>query len=246
MRIIAALTIIMLTAGQALAADAHEISRRLDELFRAGSSRTVVSMKVTTPHYTRILKMEIYTRGMDDTLVRILEPKKERGVATLKRGSKMWNYLPKIRKTIRIPPSMMSSSWMGSDFSNDDLVRESSWEKDFDVILMTGLPAGQAGLEYIPKPDAPVPWHKVVGYFDSETLIPTTIEYYDEKGRLARTMTFDEVGILGGRTLPKRIVLTPLLGDKLGNSTVMVYEEAQFDLPLRDGLFSLTTLRAGR
>jgi outer membrane lipoprotein-sorting protein len=243
MRILASLAVIFITASQSFAADALEISRRLDELFRSGSSRAIVSMQVTTPHYSRSLKMEIYSRGMDDTLVRILQPAKERGVATLKRGSQMWNYLPKIKKTIRIPPSMMSASWMGSDFTNDDLVRESSWETDYDVSLLPGQPEGQAALVYVPKPEAPVPWKKVVGYFNAETLIPSSIEYYDEKGRKARTMSFGEVGELGGRTLPKHITLTPHLGDKAGNSTVMVYEEAEFDLPLREGLFSLTTLR---
>jgi outer membrane lipoprotein-sorting protein len=246
MRILVFTIVFILTTARVWGDDALEISRRLDELFRSGSSRAIVSMQVTTPHYSRSLKMEIYSRGMDDTLVRILKPAKERGVATLKRGSEMWNYLPKIKKTIRIPPSMMSASWMGSDFTNDDLVRESSWETDYDVTLLAGQPAGQAALAYVPKPEAPVPWQKVVGYFDAETLIPTAIEYFDEKGRKARTMTFDEVGVLGGRTLPKRIVLTPLLGDKRGHSTVMVYEEAEFDIPLKEGLFSLTTLRHGR
>lgn len=99
---------------------------------------------------------------------------------------------------------------------------------------------------YVPKPEAPVSWSRVVGFFDEETLFPLSIEYYDEKNRKVRVMSFDEIGNLGGRTLPRRMTLTPLSEDKRGNRTVMVYEEAAFDIKLPADLFSLTTLRQGK
>ncbi|HAN32745.1 MAG TPA: hypothetical protein DCQ06_14220 [Myxococcales bacterium] len=121
------------TGAEQSAAEANKLSKMLDEMYRAKSSRNKMSMTVKTPHYTRKLVMTSLSRGMDDTLIRILTPRKERGIATLKRGNEMWNFLPKIRKTIRVPPSMMMGSWMGSDLTNDDLVRATSWERDYAI-----------------------------------------------------------------------------------------------------------------
>ncbi|PLX42373.1 MAG: outer membrane lipoprotein-sorting protein [Deltaproteobacteria bacterium] len=223
--------------------DPYQISRKLDELYRSSSSRGEMTMTVATKHYTRTVSMKMWSRGLDDTLAVITSPAKERGTATLKRDREMWNYLPKIDKTIRIPPSMMMASWMGSDFTNDDLMRETSWEKDYTISLAQDAPEGAVGLVYIPKPDAPVTWSKVVGYMELDTYLPTSIEYYDEKGRLVREMTFEEPIKMGGRTIPRRVVLTPLSKDKLGNSTILLYEKMEFDVPIEDNLFSLSALR---
>ena len=224
--------------------DPTTISRTLDDLYRSASSRATVSMHVTTPHYDRTLTMTMWTRGRDDVLVRLLSPRKERGIATLKRGTEMWNYLPKIRKTIRVPAAMMSGSWMGSDFSNDDLVRESSWEDDYTASVVPAPAAGEVCVEYTRKPDAPVAWPRVVGCFSRDPLLPLRQEFYDDKGRKARVMSFSDVRALGGRTLPTRMVLQPLL--EQGHRTELTYSEMEFDVALADDLFTLTSLRRGR
>ena len=226
--------------------DPYEISRHLDELYRSTSSRGKMTMTVTTKHYSRTVTMKMWSRGQDDTLAIITSPAKERGIATLKRGSEMWNYLPKIDKTIRIPPSMMMASWMGSDFTNDDLMRETSWEKDYTIALAEDPPQGQIGLIYVPREDAPVTWSRVVGYMEEESFLPVIIEYYDEKERKVRVMTFEETTLMGGRLIPKKMTLTPLSEEKRGNVTVLVYEEMEFDIPLDDNLFTLSSLRRRR
>jgi len=228
------------------AVDAKELSRILDQLYRSTSSHGRLAMTVTTPHYTRTLEMDEWSRGLDDTLVRILSPRKERGTATLKRGNEMWNYLPKIRRTIRIPPSMMMASWMGSDFTNDDLMKETSWEHDYDVRPIEDPPAGKIGVIYTPKPDAPVTWTRIEALLDEATRLPVSMSYFDDKGRKARVMTFEDVKTLGGRRLPTRLVLTPLLEDKQGHRTEIVYQEMRFDIKLPSGLFTLTNLRQER
>jgi outer membrane lipoprotein-sorting protein len=225
---------------------ALELSRRLDRLYRSDTSHGFMTMKVKTADYERSLKMEVWSRGMDDTLMRIISPPKEEGTSTLKKGREMWNYLPKIDKTIRIPPSMMMSSWMGSDFTNDDLMRETSWETDYEVSFAQDPPSGQIGLVYIPKEGAPVTWSKVVGYMLADSLLPVSMEYYDEKGRKVRVMNFHDIGVLGGRTLPKRMTLTPLSEDKVGNFTEVVYGEMSFDVKLDPETFSLASLRKAR
>ena len=222
-----------------------EISRRLDQLYRAGSSRGRMSMTVQTPHFKRTLTMSVVTRGQEDTLIRILEPRREEGIGTLKKGREMWNYLPKIRKTIRVPPSMMTSSWMGSDFTNDDLVRASSWEKDYTVAWAGAeAKAGELCLVYTPKPTAAVTWSRVVSCVDPKDLLPRTMDYYDEKGRKARTMTFDEVKDLGGRRIPARMVLVPHA--RPGNRTEIRYEEMTWDVSVPADTFTLSALRRSR
>lgn len=228
--------------GSDAKAEAQRLSRKLDELYRAKSSRSKMAMTVKTPHYERRLVMVSLSRGMDDTLVRILEPRKERGVATLKRKNEMWNFLPKVQKTIRVPPSMMMGSWMGSDLTNDDLVRASSWERDYDVVW--DAPRGdERCLRYVPRPAAAVTWQKVVACFRKVDDQPTVVEYYDEKGRKARSMRYRDVKDFGGRKLPATMEIVPHLDEKKGNLTTMQVLEMEWDVPVTDADFSQAALR---
>jgi hypothetical protein len=206
-----------------------------------------MAMTITTPHFTRRLELDTLSRGMDDTLIRIRAPAKERGTATLKRGNEMWNYLPKVAKTIRVPPSMMMGSWMGSDLTNDDLVRASSWERDYSVRFGPDRDGGRTRcLEYTPRPAAAVTWRGVIACFDRASELPTRIEYLDDKGRKARTMTYGAVRELGGRRLPTTWTIEPHLAERAGNRTVMEVLEMQWDVPVRDEDLSLAALRQGR
>ncbi len=221
----------------------QELSARLDDLYRSSSSHGRILMHVKTPDYERRLEMEVWSRGQDHTLVRIHSPRKERGVATLKKGKEMWNWLPKIKRTVRVPPSMMMSSWMGSDLTNDDLVRESSWERDYEAAVVAGA-AGEVCLNYQRKADAAVAWERVLACFDEGTLLPLRMEYFDEKGRKARTMSYSDVKDLGGRRLPTTMTITP--HTKSGRRTQIVYESMRFDAEVADDVFTLTRLRRGR
>ena len=227
-------------------AEALAISRKLDRLYRSESSQGVVEMTVVNPNFQRTLKMQVWTQGLEHTLVRILSPSKEKGTATLKRSNEMWNYLPKIGKTIRIPPSMMMSSWMGSDLTNDDLVKETSWEKDYHVALAPDPPEGQIGLVYTPREEAAVTWSKVEAFVLAGSYLPVRLDYYDEKGAKVRTMEYSKVKELGGRKLPSEFRVIPLSQEKKGRRTVMVYQELSFDQALEPDLFTLSNLRRGR
>ncbi|MCB1163570.1 MAG: outer membrane lipoprotein-sorting protein [Candidatus Krumholzibacteriia bacterium] len=245
----AALAALLVAAAGAAGAeqarpDPAELSRELDQLYRADTSHGRMSMEVVTPNYTRDLDMEFWSRGLDYTLVRILAPLKEKGVSSLKRDTEMWNYLPKIDKTLRVPPSMMMGSWMGSDFTNDDLMRETSWEKDYSVAY------GDAGadtlrLVYTPLPSAPVTWQRVLVSFDAASHLPLSVDYVDEKDRLARRLEYSNVTLLGGRRQPSVMTLTPLSDDKRGHRTTVTYESLELDLPVPESTFSLQRLREG-
>ena len=112
---------------------AAALLKEIDELYRSATSISTMKMEIVTPNWQRTLEMQSWTVGMEDTFIRILSPRKDRGVATLKKGNEMWNYFPKINKVIKVPPSMMMGSWMGSDFTNDDLVKEASLVDDYHV-----------------------------------------------------------------------------------------------------------------
>jgi outer membrane lipoprotein-sorting protein len=130
----ALLIILLLPSTQALSnEEAVTLLKKIDELYRSDNSISTMKMSIITPNWQRTLEMQSWTIGMNDTFIRILSPKKDRGVATLKKGREMWNYFPKINKVIKVPPSMMMGSWMGSDFTNDDLVREVSLVKEYHV-----------------------------------------------------------------------------------------------------------------
>ena len=223
--------------------DATELARIMDRLFRSDSSEGLMTMQVINPNYERTLEMKVWSLGMDYTLVRVLSPRKERGVSTLKRETEMWNYLPKIKKTIRIPPSMMMGSWMGSDFTNDDLMRESSWSQDY-AVSAEPVADGVVTLVFIPKPEAAVTWQRVETRVDLERRLPLDSTYFDEKGRKVRLMTFEDVGDLGGRTIPRKMTLVPLLEE--GRKTIVIYAEMAWDVPLETSFFSKSQLTKGR
>ncbi len=231
-------------AGGEKTVTAREVLDHIDDLFRGTSSYGTFSMKVVTEHYTREMKMEAWSKGKDHSLLRILAPRKEKGTATLKAGNNIWNYLPKVKRVIKLPSSMMGGSWMGSHFTNDDLVKESRMADDYTYeITFRGEREGLRliDLTLVPRPDAAVVWGKVVATVTEEDWIPRRIDYYDEDLALTRYMTYTDVKDLGGRTIPARMEIRPT--DKPGEYTEIVYERIEFDLDLDDDLFTLRNLQ---
>lgn len=249
-RLLAAAALLALAAAPVLpqqigAARAEEIVRRIDELYRSDSSESLVEMEVVTPEWQRTLRMRVWSRGLKDTFIRILEPKKEAGFATLRLGGEMWNYLPRTAKVLKIPPSMMMSSWMGSDFTNDDLVKEFTFVESYHFELTTPE-ASEPGLVYIrcvPKEGLPIVWGSVVLAVRESDLLPVWEKYYDEKGRLARDIAFRDVRPFGRRLIPSTLELVP--ASREGHRTILRYLEARFDIPLSPDIFTLRNLQGG-
>lgn len=223
---------------------ARELLDRVDDLFRGKTSNGVMTMKVVTAHWSRELKLEEWSEGEDKSLVRILSPRKERGTATLKVGNDIWNYLPKVKRVITLPSSMMGDSWMGSHFTNDDLVKDSRMTDDYDYeVSFRGLRDGVQVTEITcrPRPRAAVVWGKIVMRVRDADELPLAGEYYDEDMKLARTMSFSDFREMGGRMMPARMTIVP--ADKPKESTTVIYESLAFDAPLDKGTFSLRNLQ---
>jgi len=224
---------------------AEEIVRRIDELYRSDTSESTVEMEVVTPNWRRTLRMKVWSRGLSDTFIRVLEPKKEAGFATLRLGDEMWNFLPKTAKVLKVPPSMMMSSWMGSDLTNDDLVKEFTFAESyhFEMTMPESPEPGILYIKCVPKEGLPIVWGSVVLAVREDDLLPVWERYYDEKGGLARTIAFRDIRTFGRRRIPSTMELVPEA--KAGQKTVLRYLEAAFDLALPADIFSLRNLHGG-
>jgi len=232
--------LIILPTSSALAnEDAVALLKKVDELFRSTSSFSTMKMQIITPNWHRTLEMQSWTLGMDDTFIRVLSPRKDRGVATLKKDKEMWNYFPKINKVMKVPPSMMMGSWMGSDFTNDDLVREVSLLKEYHVDKKTE--GENYRLILTPKQDTVTVWGRIEFVVNQQSLLPLEQSYFNEKGNKVRTMLFSDIREFSGKKMPAIMTMMPL--NKTGYKTVIEYVEAEFDLELGDNIFTLRNLQ---
>ncbi len=223
---------------------ATRILNQIDDMWRGKSSSGTMSMRVKTEHYTRAMSMKVWSKGKDRTLVRIVSPLKEKGSATLKSGTSIYTYLPKTDRTIRLTSGMMMNSWMGSHFTNDDLVKESRLVEDYNYsITFEGKRGREKILEFtlLPKPDAAVVWGKIVLTARAGDYVPLKQVYYDEDMDEIRVMVFSMVKNLGDRMIPSVLRMEPR--DKPGEFTEIVYEDMEFDLELGDYFFSLMKLK---
>jgi len=223
-----------------------EIVDRVDRLMRGESSEGVLTMEIVTAHWSRTLEMNIESLGTRYALIRILAPRKDAGMATLKSGDEIWNYLPRVDRTIKLPSSLMGSSWMGSHFTNDDLVKEHRLVEDYDVsITFEGERDDTEIWEFalVPKPGVAVIWDRISYEVRKADLMPTRARFYDDRGELIRTVTWSDYRRVSGRLVPMVMVIVP--ADKPGESTTITYESLRFDVPLTEDDFSLRSLRSG-
>ena len=232
-------------AAQASAPDAEiqsaeQLIDQMEALYRQESSTFTLSMAIKTPDYQRQLTLVGASQGQDYSYFRILAPKKDRGVATLKREDEMWNYLPKINRIIKVPPSMMMNAWMGSDFTNDDLVKQTTLSEAYTLSLVSLADTYEVTL--IPKEETVTVWGRIVYTVLKSPLIPQGQTFFDDKGVAVRTLTFSEPRLFGSLILPAKLVMTPL--NKKGFETVIVYEDLTVNDPSITGeTFSLRALK---
>jgi len=229
-------------AGEGLTA--REMVDAMMDHLRGDTSYGVMEMEVVTPDWERTMEMEWWEKGEDLMLVRVLSPSRDRGNGTLKIDNNLWNYIYTFDETVHIPPAMMAQSWMGSDFTNDDIVRESSLIDDYDHVL-EGIDDMEGERSYsilmTTDPSTPVPWLTIRVYLRVEDLLPVREEYYDDDGLLSRYMVFSDFEEMGGRVIPTTMHMVPL--DDEDRYTEMRYTEMEFDIELDDSVFTLQSLQ---
>jgi hypothetical protein len=227
--------------GQPLPA-LDDVVKHLDELYRYESSHAVMTMTVVRDRGTRELTLESWSRGEEEALIVIRAPSREAGTATLRTRDGLWNYAPRADRLIRIPTGLLSEAWMGSHFTNDDLIRDTSYDEDYTSELSWTRRDGTRYLQVTmtPRPDAPVVYTRIVFLLSPDDWVPHVAEYFDE-GRLMRTMRFEDVRTVSGRRLPMRMVLQP--ENRPNERTEMRYDRLEFDIPVDADLFTQRGLR---
>ena len=223
---------------------AKQIVEKADNLQRGETNFSIFSMTIVRPKWTRTIEMKNWSKGRDYAMTYITTPAKDKGQVFLKRNNEMWNWVPSISRMIKIPPSMMSQGWMGSDYTNDDILKESSIVVDYNQKIIGSEPIDGIDcykIELIPKEDAAVVWGKVIKWISKKEYWQLKTEYFDEDDELIRTELASDVKQFTDRKLPSKLEIIP--ADKPGHRTVVIVRSAKFNIKLDDGFFSQQNMK---
>jgi outer membrane lipoprotein-sorting protein len=236
----------LLIMGQDLSP--REIIRKADEKFNGEKTSTsIMAMTIVRPTWERTIEFKNWTSGREYSLTLITAPAKEKGQTFLKRQNEMWSWNPTISRLIKLPPSMMSQGWMGSDYTNDDILKESSVVNDYDHQIV-GEEEYDGRLCYkikmVAKEDAAVIWGHQMRWIDKKDFLFLKSELYDEDGYLVRTELGSEIQTMDGRLIPTRIELIP--AEEEGQMTIIEMKEMKFNEPIQDSFFSQQNMKRVR
>ena len=224
--------------------NAANIIKLSDDLMRGDSNQGVYTMNIQTAHWSRELKLRVYSLGRDKIFIRILSPEKEAGIGTLRIKNEMWNFLPRVEKTIKIPPSLMLQPWMGSDFANDDLVKENSIVDDYTHTILAEETVDKNNfykIELIPKEHAAVIWGKIIRWVHTKKFYPLREEYYNEKEKLIKVLEYSDVATVSDRTIPKTWTMKSMIKPK--NATTIRLIDVKYNKPIADNVFTMANLK---
>jgi len=241
------LILIVIVPQYLSAQDAYEIIKKADEKMRGTSSKALATMRIVRPDWSREISMKMWSLGTKRSIVLITGPARDKGTSTLMRDKEIWNWQPSIERVIKLPPSMMMQSWMGSDFTNDDLVKQSSILKDYTHKLIKDTTIGGLAcyqIELIPIEGAPVVWGKIIMCISKEEDLQLSSKFYDEDGYLINTMNASKIKEMGGKIIPSYMEMIP--ADNPKQKTVFEYLELEFDVDIKDSFFSIQNMKRVR
>lgn len=224
--------------------DAGTIVKKADEKMRGSSSQVEITINIIRPSWKRSLELKAWIKGSGFSMILITAPAKDKGIAFLKRNKEVWNWYPALERTIKLPPSMMSQSWMGTDFTNDDLVKESSVVTDYDHSIVGDTLYEERKcyiIQMTPKPKAAVVWSKVIVYIDKVDFMELHSRFYDEEGKLVNTMNAYDPKVMDGRMIPTRFEMIPV--DKKEYKTEMIYRSIRYNQPIEDSFFTIEKMK---
>lgn len=226
---------------------AKEILQKSEDQIRGDKSFSEMKMTIVRPSWTREMQFKSWSLGTEYGLILIMGPARDKGTVYLKRKKEIWNWVPAIERTVKLPPSMMMQSWMGSDFTNDDLVRETDRIDDFTHTLTgTEMQEGVAcyRIESVPGPQANVLWGKIVSWIGKDDFIQRRSEFYDEDGELINVMRFYNIREMDGRKVAGTMEMIPVLEE--GQKTVIEYISLDFDPDIDESFFSIQNMKKVR
>ena len=238
---------ISLGAVNAQEMTAREIIQKATDKLNGKSSKGTMKMTVVRPSWSREVVMKSWSMGDDYYLILITEPVKDKGQTFLKRNTDMWNWMPSINRMIKIPPSMMSQSWMGSDFTNDDLVKMNSYVTDYTHEIIGSEKFQDYDcyiLQLVPKPDVAVVWGKILVWITKDEYYQLKAEFYDEDEELVNRQVSSEIKQFNDRKLPAKMVMTP--ADEPGNQTIIEVIDNEFNIDIKESFFSQQNMKTIR
>jgi outer membrane lipoprotein-sorting protein len=227
---------------------ATDIIRKAEDKFNGEKSGiSTMVMTVIRPTWARTIEFKSWSVGRENSLTLITAPAKDQGQTFLKRGKEMWSWNPAINRLIKLPPSMMSQGWMGSDYTNDDILKESSVVKDYshEIIsseMIMGLDCYK--IKMTAKPEAKIVWGHQIRWIEKKEYLLLKAELYDEDGSLVRTELGSEIKIMDGRSIPSKLELIP--AEEKGNKTLVEIKEIKFNVPIDESFFSQQNMKRVR
>ncbi|MDA9555436.1 outer membrane lipoprotein-sorting protein [Pelobium sp.] len=226
------------------AQDAKEIVRLADQKMRGSTMQAEISIKTIRPTWSREMECKIWMKGNQLSMILIKSPVRDKGIAFFKKKKEVWNWIPALERTIKLPPSMMSQSWMGTDFTNDDLVKESSIVEDYQHSFIGDTIYQKRNcyiIQMIPKPETAVVWSKVIVFIDKKDFLELHSLFFDDDGQLINTMNSYDIKLMHDRIIPTRFEMIP--SDKKGQKTEMIYKNIQYNKPIDDAFFSTDKMK---
>lgn len=240
-------TILLFLCNFSQAQDATEIVRKANDLMNGKTSESVATMTIQRPTWSRTVSMKTWSQGDDYYMILITGPAQDKGQVFLKRHNEMWNWMPTISRIIRIPPSMMGQNWMGSDFTNNDLIKENSIVDDYThKLLGSEMVEGYDcyKIQLTPKPNAAVVWDKIILWISKKKDFLLQAEYYDEDGKLVNREILSDIKHFGDREIPAKMEMIPV--KEKGKKTILQFEQMTFNRPISESFFSQQNMKSLR
>jgi hypothetical protein len=238
------LILLLTSLLQEPALTARDVVQKADANMRGNTSQAEMIITTVRPSWQREMVVKTWSSGNDYAMIVVKSPVKDKGVAFLKRKKEVWNWVPVLERSIKLPPSMMTQSWMGTDFTNDDLVKESSVVEDYDHTFEADTVINGKEcyvVRMIPKPDAPIVWGKIILCVDKKDFVEVHSRFYDEEGELINIMNASDVRMMNGRLIPTRLEMIPV--DKNGHKTILVYSSILYNKPIPESFFTLQQMK---
>ncbi|MFI5137083.1 MAG: outer membrane lipoprotein-sorting protein [Sphingobacteriales bacterium] len=226
---------------------AKEIVTKAEDNIRGLSSVTEITIQVKRPTWSRSMSVKAWSKGEQYSLMVVTAPAKDAGTVFLKRVKEIWNWLPNIERVVKLPPSMMAQSWMGTDFTNDDLVKASSRIDDYThkIVGDTVIEGRKCWkIEMIPLPAAAVVWSKINMFIDRKDYLELRLEFFDEDNKLVNVMQGSGIRTIGGRVMPIKLEMIPV--QKKGQETIITYNSATFNQPISVDFFTTQNMRKAK
>jgi len=231
---------LLLTFTSLLSDEAHEIMKRVDQNIRGENVYMEITMKITAMGHTRTMKMQSWAKGPKKSFVKMTYPPKDRGITFLSLDNQMWQYVPKIERTIKIPPSMMLQNWMGSDITNDDMVKQSSIIEDYEPTILK-KEGEMVTMQLLPKEEAAVVWGKIISHIDLRTYTSQKDIFYDEEGEVVRHFIYKDVKKFGKYYMATYWKVEPV--ERPGNFTEIILDKVKYDSKISEQYFRKSALK---